>query len=60
MASSVAGTRADFSTKSVSVNGPVVSVDWLHTNLKEPDLKVPALVAPVLSVFIVKHSSKSA
>ncbi|XP_050107166.1 thiosulfate/3-mercaptopyruvate sulfurtransferase 1, mitochondrial-like isoform X3 [Malus sylvestris] len=40
MASSVAGTRADFSTQSVSTNEPVVSVDWLHANLKEPDLKV--------------------
>ncbi|PON38519.1 Rhodanese-like domain containing protein [Parasponia andersonii] len=40
MASSVAGARADFSTKSVSVNDPVVSVDWLHANLKDPDLKV--------------------
>ncbi|XP_062012076.1 thiosulfate/3-mercaptopyruvate sulfurtransferase 1, mitochondrial-like isoform X2 [Rosa rugosa] len=39
MASSVAGARADFST-SASTNEPVVSVDWLHANLKEPDLKV--------------------
>lgn len=41
MASSVAGARADFSTQSVSTKEPVVSVDWLHANLKEPDLKVP-------------------
>ncbi|RXH98566.1 hypothetical protein DVH24_010891 [Malus domestica] len=40
MASSVAGARADFSTQSVSTKEPVVSVDWLHANLKEPDLKV--------------------
>ncbi|KAL5543735.1 hypothetical protein UlMin_007519 [Ulmus minor] len=40
MSSSAAGARSDFSTKSVTVNDPVVSVDWLHTNLKDPDLKV--------------------
>ncbi|PRQ30446.1 putative sulfurtransferase [Rosa chinensis] len=39
MASSVAGATADFLT-SASTNEPVVSVDWLHANLKEPDLKV--------------------
>lgn len=40
MASSIAGRRAAFSTQSVATNEPVVSVDWLHANLKEPDLKV--------------------
>ncbi|KAL6206105.1 hypothetical protein ACLB2K_023354 [Fragaria x ananassa] len=40
MASTVAGVKADFSTQSASTNEPVVSVDWLHANLKEPDLKV--------------------
>ncbi|KAG5245385.1 thiosulfate/3-mercaptopyruvate sulfurtransferase [Salix suchowensis] len=40
MASSVGGTRPNFSTKSLSMNGPVVSADWLHANLGEPDLKV--------------------
>ncbi|XP_059443073.1 thiosulfate/3-mercaptopyruvate sulfurtransferase 2-like [Corylus avellana] len=40
MASSVAGRRAHFSTQSLSTNEPVVSVDWLLANLKEPDLKV--------------------
>uniref|UniRef100_A0A6N2MED7 Sulfurtransferase n=1 Tax=Salix viminalis TaxID=40686 RepID=A0A6N2MED7_SALVM len=40
MASSVGGTRPNFSTKSLSMNEPVVSADWLHANLGEPDLKV--------------------
>lgn len=40
MASAVFQTRADYSTQSVSTSEPVVSVDWLHANLKEPDLKV--------------------
>lgn len=40
MASSSVGTRATYSTKSVSTNEPVVSVDWLYDNLKEPDMKV--------------------
>jgi thiosulfate/3-mercaptopyruvate sulfurtransferase len=40
MASSVVGRRANFSTQSLSTNEPVVSVDWLHANLKDPDLKV--------------------
>ncbi|KAJ7948969.1 Sulfurtransferase [Quillaja saponaria] len=40
MASSLIGTRADFSTVSVSTNEPVVSVDWLHANLKDPDIKI--------------------
>ncbi|XP_065619537.1 thiosulfate/3-mercaptopyruvate sulfurtransferase 1, mitochondrial isoform X2 [Quercus suber] len=40
MASSVVGRRANFSTQTLSTNEPVVSVDWLHANLKEPDLKV--------------------
>lgn len=42
MASSTSGTRSSFSTQSVSPNEPVVSVDWLHANIREPDLKVPA------------------
>lgn len=40
MASSVAGARAQFSSKNLSTDDPVVSPDWLHSNLKEPDLKV--------------------
>lgn len=31
---------ATFSTQSVSSNEPVVSVDWLHSNLKQPHIKV--------------------
>lgn len=34
------GIKASFSTDSVSTKEPVVSVDWLHSNLKEPDVKV--------------------
>nr|TKS12478.1 thiosulfate sulfurtransferase family protein [Populus alba] len=40
MASSVVGTRPNFPTQSLSMNEPVVSVDWLHANLREPNLKV--------------------
>ncbi|KOM42715.1 thiosulfate/3-mercaptopyruvate sulfurtransferase 1, mitochondrial-like [Vigna umbellata] len=40
MASSSVGRRATYSTKSVSTNEPVVSVDWLYDNLKMPDIKV--------------------
>ncbi|KAF3947207.1 hypothetical protein CMV_026628, partial [Castanea mollissima] len=32
--------KSYFSTQTLSTNEPVVSVDWLHANLKEPDLKV--------------------
>jgi len=42
MASSSVGRRATYSTQSVSTNEPVVSVDWLYDNLKEPDIKVLA------------------
>ena len=40
MASSLIGKRAPYSTRSVSTSEPVVSVDWLHANLREPDVKV--------------------
>ncbi|XP_043806204.1 thiosulfate/3-mercaptopyruvate sulfurtransferase 1, mitochondrial isoform X2 [Manihot esculenta] len=40
MASSVVGLKAHFSTQSFPTNEPVVSVDWLHANLREPDVKV--------------------
>lgn len=40
LASLAVGSRASFSTQSLSTNEPVVSVDWLHANLKGPDLKV--------------------
>lgn len=44
MASLGAGRRAEYSTLSVSPKEPVVSVDWLHANLTEPDLKVSVLL----------------
>ncbi|ERN14761.1 thiosulfate/3-mercaptopyruvate sulfurtransferase 1, mitochondrial isoform X1 [Amborella trichopoda] len=34
------GARATFSTQSMATNEPVVSVDWLHENLREPNVKV--------------------
>ncbi|KAL1205647.1 Thiosulfate/3-mercaptopyruvate sulfurtransferase 1 [Cardamine amara subsp. amara] len=40
MASIGIGTKASYSTSSISTNEPVVSADWLHSNLREPDLKV--------------------
>lgn len=40
VASSRVGTQTAFSTLAVSSNEPVVSVDWLYANLKEPDIKV--------------------
>ncbi|GLT56625.1 hypothetical protein SLA2020_296550 [Shorea laevis] len=40
MSSSITGMRASFSTQSLSPNDPVVSVDWLYSNLREPDMKV--------------------
>lgn len=40
---SSSGAKATFSTQTMSSNEPVVSVDWLHANLREPDVKVPAL-----------------
>lgn len=42
MASSIVGRRAAYSTRSAPTNEPVVSVDWLYDNLKEPDIKVLA------------------
>ncbi|KAL8237696.1 hypothetical protein R6Q59_018777 [Mikania micrantha] len=40
MAAAMAGSTASFSTRTMSTGEPVVSVDWLHANLREPDLKV--------------------
>lgn len=40
---SSSGAKSTFATQAMSSNEPVVSVDWLHANLKEPDVKVPAL-----------------
>ncbi|KAD2804536.1 hypothetical protein E3N88_37913 [Mikania micrantha] len=39
MAAAMAGSTASFSTRTMSTGEPVVSVDWLHANLREPDLK---------------------
>ncbi|XP_006347118.1 thiosulfate/3-mercaptopyruvate sulfurtransferase 1, mitochondrial-like isoform X1 [Solanum tuberosum] len=40
MASSTVGAQPSFSTLAISTNEPVVSVDWLHANIRDPDLKV--------------------
>ncbi|CAA0836572.1 Thiosulfate/3-mercaptopyruvate sulfurtransferase 1- mitochondrial [Striga hermonthica] len=40
LSSSAVASPASFSTQSLSTNEPVVSVDWLHANLREPDVKV--------------------
>lgn len=51
MASSIVGTRTNYSTFSVSPNEPVVSVNWLHANLREPDLKVAASAFSLIVLF---------
>ncbi|KAL7142948.1 hypothetical protein ABFS83_08G158700 [Erythranthe nasuta] len=40
MSSSAVASQDSFSVQSLSANEPVVSVDWLHANLREPDVKV--------------------
>ncbi|PIN09567.1 Mercaptopyruvate sulfurtransferase/thiosulfate sulfurtransferase [Handroanthus impetiginosus] len=40
MSSAAAASQTSSSLQSLSTNEPVVSVDWLHTNLREPDVKV--------------------
>ncbi|KAL3508252.1 hypothetical protein ACH5RR_027653 [Cinchona calisaya] len=40
MASSLATSQVSFSNTSLRSTEPVVSVDWLHANLREPDMKV--------------------
>lgn len=40
MASSLSRAQPSFSPASLSTHEPVVSVEWLHANLREPDLKV--------------------
>lgn len=59
MASAGIGARAGYSTSSsVATNEPVVSVDWLHSNLREPDLKVtpfcflPSFVCLYLKTYL--------
>lgn len=56
MASSTAGKKVEYSTLSVPTTEPVVSVDWLHSNLREPDLKV---VLFGLFFFFLFYSSYS-
>ncbi|KAL5724169.1 hypothetical protein ACHQM5_007462 [Ranunculus cassubicifolius] len=34
------GATTDYAAQSVSTKEPVVSADWLHANLKDPDVKV--------------------
>ncbi|CAN6879388.1 unnamed protein product, partial [Brassica oleracea] len=38
MASTGGGPKTGYATSSMSTNEPVVSVDWLHSNLKEADV----------------------
>ncbi|CAH8381321.1 unnamed protein product [Eruca vesicaria subsp. sativa] len=40
MASTGVGPKAGYATSSMSTNEPVVSVDWLHSNLRGADIKV--------------------
>lgn len=51
MASSVVGTRSYYSALAMSTNEPVVSVDWLHSNLREPDLKVAISAFSFIGLF---------
>lgn len=43
MASSMVGAQPSFSTLAILTNEPVVSVDCLHANIRDPDLKVSDL-----------------
>ncbi|KAI3680080.1 hypothetical protein L2E82_50817 [Cichorium intybus] len=40
MGSTMVGSTSSFSTQSMSTSKLVVSVHWLHANLREPDMKV--------------------
>lgn len=53
MASSAAGARAGYSTSSVFNNEPVVSIDWLHANLREPDMKVHPLACSFYFFYLL-------
>lgn len=55
MASAAIETRSNFSTQSLSTNDPVVSVDWLHANLREPDLKVYTFICVSVTLLKFKH-----
>uniref|UniRef100_A0A3Q7HKB2 Uncharacterized protein n=1 Tax=Solanum lycopersicum TaxID=4081 RepID=A0A3Q7HKB2_SOLLC len=39
MTSSTVGAQPSFSTLAILTNEPVVSVDCLHANIRDPDLK---------------------
>ncbi|XP_021299458.1 thiosulfate/3-mercaptopyruvate sulfurtransferase 2-like isoform X2 [Herrania umbratica] len=58
MASSAIDRRTNFSMQSLSTNDPVVSVDWLHANLREPDMKVFEFIygPGTLSKHMLSHS----
>lgn len=53
MASTGVGPKAYYTTSSVSTNEPVVSVDWLHSNLREADIKVTTLCDFRIRILIV-------
>lgn len=55
MASAAIEIRSNFSTQSLSTNDPVVSVDWLHANLREPDLKVLIFICGPVTLLKFKH-----
>ena len=58
MAFSAIETRTNFSTQSLSTNDPVISVDRLHANLREPDMKVFAFIyVPVTLLSIICYKS---
>ncbi|KAL1563033.1 threonyl-tRNA synthetase [Salvia divinorum] len=40
MSSAAAASQATSSAQSLSINDPVVSADWLHANLRSPNVKV--------------------
>lgn len=40
MSSAAVASQASFSAQSLSINEPVVSADWLHANLRDPNVKV--------------------
>lgn len=46
MSSAAVASQTSFSTQSLSINDPVVSVDWLHANLRDPNVKVCCLLWP--------------
>ena len=52
MASSTGvGPKAGYATSSMSTKEPVVSVDWLHSNLREADIKVNSYFFDVMDYY---------